>query len=284
MIVTGFVALFATAFATMAAVPALFVLGSPGSHDPARCSLRGPSGQLQILERPSRLHWFGTDQQGCDLFARTIYAARISIGIAIIAVVVATFVGCILGGVAGFVGGRVDAVLTRSVEVFSGLPPVVFAVLVLSSQRGERSLALVASVLGVLGFPTVAKVVRVAVMECRGRDFVEAAEAGGASRARILLRHIGPNVAPTVMALASLGVGPAIASETTLAFLGLSVAQPAAGWGVLVAEGRNHLADRPHLLLIPVTFLVLAAFSFVLLGDLFDGRSRRSLSHGPPVT
>ena len=154
------------------------------------------------------------------------------------------------------------------------LPRVVFAGLVLSTRTGGRSLPLVAGVLGLIGAPMIAKVIRTAVLEIREREFVDAARASGASNARILVRHIGPNVAPTIVVLASLGVGPAIAAETTLAFLGLSVDPPAAGWGVLVAEGRNHLADRPTLLLFPTAFLVLVALTFVLLGDQVSSRRR----------
>ena len=182
--------------------------------------------------------------------------------------------GTWLGGTAGYFDGRVDTIVTRLVELFAGLPPVVFAALALSTRTGGRSLPLVGGVLGLIGAPMIAKVIRTAVMEIREREFVEAARASGASNAHILVRHIGPNVTPTIVVLASLGIGPAIAAETILAFLGLSVDPPATGWGVLVAEGRNHLADRPTLLLFPAAFLVLVALAFVLLGDQLSSRRR----------
>lgn len=269
-----FVRVAAALFVLMAITPALFVVFSPASHDPSRCILRDVDGRLQFLLHPSAAHWFGTDQQGCDLYARTVHAARVSIGIALVTVTLSIALGALLGGTAGYFGGRVDAIVTRLVELFAGLPPVVFAVLVLSTRTGGRSLPLVAGVLGLIGAPMIAKVIRTAVLEIREREFVDAARASGASNARILVRHIGPNVAPTIVVLASLGVGPAIAAETTLAFLGLSVDPPAAGWGVLVAEGRNHLADRPTLLLFPAAFLVLVALTFVLLGDQVSSRRR----------
>lgn len=258
----------------MAVAPGLFLLGTPSNHDPARCALRGADGTLQYLLTPSGKHWFGTDEQGCDMLARTVHAARISLGIAAMAIVTATVVGTVLGAVAGFARGWLDALITRSVEMFAGIPPIVFAVLVLSTRADDRPLWFVSVVLASVAVPSTAKIVRTAVLEVGGREYIEAAQASGAQPRRVLARHIGPNVAPVVLTYAFLGVGPAIGAETTLAFLGLSVDPPAAGWGVLVAEGLVHLRDRPNLLLIPGAFLIVTTLTFVTLGDLMERRLR----------
>ena len=264
---TGMVPLgFAALFALMAGAPGLFTLPSPATHDPGRCSIRRGDGRFQDLLSPSRQHWFGTDTQGCDVFARVVHGARVSVTIGIGAVLIASVVGALVGGLAALAGGRVDGLASRVIDTTLGIPPIVLAILLLST-RDHRTLGLVTVVIGSLGVPAAARIARASCMEILHRTFIESARASGASPARVLLRHVVPNAAPSMLAFASLSVGPAIAVESTAAFLGLSVDPPAAGWGVQVAEGRLRLFDHPYLLLLPMFFLVAATLTFVALGD-----------------
>lgn len=224
------------AFVTMAVVPGLFVTPSPATHDPARCGIRGRDGRFQDLLSPSKAHWFGTDEQGCDLFARVVHGAHISVVIGIGAVQLSTMLGMLVGGISGFAGGRIDALLGRIVDTALGVPPIVVALLILST-RSHRSLLLLVLVIGLLGAPFAARIVRVAVVEIRAREYIEAARATGASSWRVLWRHIGPNALPPLLTFAFVSIGPATGVETAIAFLGLSVDPRAAGWGVLVAKG-----------------------------------------------
>jgi oligopeptide transport system permease protein len=265
-------ALITAAVVVMAAAPSWIAARSPAGASPTACRLRNTDGTVRVLVPPSRQHWFGTDELGCDLFARTVHGARISVGIAIVGVLVATLAGTIIGAVSGFTGGRTDTVLTGSMNVFAGIPWVVLAVLVLSATAAERSVGLVAFTLGAIAVPSAARIIRGAVIDQRERDYVEAAIACGARPIRVLRRHIGPNIRSVVVTFATVSVGPAIAAETTLAFLGLSVRPPQAGWGVLVAEGRNHLDDAPHVLAIPAAFVVIVALAVAVLTDRRPGR------------
>ena len=256
-------------FTAMAIVPQLFVAPSPATHDPTECRLRDPGGEFQDRLRPSRQHWFGTDIQGCDYYARVIYGARVSIIIGIGVIMLAGVLGLLLGGIAGFYGGAADLAISRFVDILFAMPFLVVAILFLNAiaTPGTRNLGHVLLVLGVFGWPTLSRLFRASVIQARNQDYVEAARALGASNWRILVRHIFPNaVAPTIV-YSTIAVGGVIAAEATLSFLGVGLQLPAISWGLMISVAQTRLLTDPHLLFFPGVGLSLTVLGFLLLGD-----------------
>ena len=256
-------------FTLMAIGPAVVVAPSPATHDPLECGLRAADGTFQDRLRPSSEHWFGTDLQGCDYFARVIHGARVSIVIGIGVVSLAGLIGLVLGGVAGFYGGWFDNLISRFVDVLFAIPFLVAAILFLNviATQGERNLGHVLLVLGVFGWPTLSRLFRASVIQAKAEDYVEAARAVGASNRRILVRHILPNAIAPVIVYATIAIGGVIAAEATLSFLGVGLTLPAISWGLMINAAQTRIITDPHLLLFPGIFLSLTVLGFLLLGD-----------------
>ncbi len=258
-----------TLFTVMAIVPQVFVAPSPATHDPTDCRLRDDAGEFQDRLRPSREHWFGTDMQGCDYYARVIYGARVSIIIGLGVTILAGILGVILGGISGFYGGATDQAISRFVDILFAMPFLVIAILFLNAiaTPGTRNLGHVLLVLGVFGWPTLSRIFRASVIQARGQDYVEAARALGASNGRILVRHVFPNaIAPTIV-YATIAIGGVIAAEATLSFLGVGLQLPAISWGLMINTAQTRLLTDPHLLFFPGLALSLTVLGFLLLGD-----------------
>lgn len=256
-------------FSVMAAAPQVFVAPSPGTHDPRDCGLRADDGTYQDRLRPSKEHWFGTDLQGCDYYARVIYGARVSIIIGIGVTALAGLIGLTLGGIAGFYGGWFDNLISRFVDVLFAIPFLVAAILFLNviASDGNRGIPHLLLVLGVFGWPTLSRLFRGSVIQAKTQDYVEAARAVGASNFRILIRHILPNaIAPTIV-YATIAIGGVIAAEATLSFLGVGLQLPAISWGLMINNAQTRIITDPHLLLFPGIFLSLTVLGFLLLGD-----------------
>jgi oligopeptide transport system permease protein len=256
-------------FTLMAAFPQLFVAPSPATHDPLNCSLRNPvTGEYQDLLRPSSQHWFGTDMQGCDYYARVVYGARVSIIVGLGSTVVLFVIGLTLGGISGFYGGWVDNLINRIVDVLFAFPFIVAAILILSAIAGDhRNVWDVLLVIGIFSWPTVSRILRGSVIQAKSNEYVEAARALGASKMRILFRHILPNaIAPTIV-YTVIGIGQIIAAEATLSFLGVGLTLPAISWGLMISGAQTRILTVPHLLVFPGLFLSLTVLGFLLLGD-----------------
>jgi ABC-type dipeptide/oligopeptide/nickel transport system permease subunit len=253
-------------FTVMAVAPGLFT-----RTDPRACNLS------QSLLRPSAQHWFGSDLQGCDYYARVIHGARVSMTIGISTVAGTLLVAVVLGTLAGFYGGGVDTVIGRLTDVWFALPTFLGALVVLSvlGGNGLRQLTLV---LVLFGWPTMTRLMRSAVLSVREMEYVTAARALGASDLRLMVRHVLPNALAPVVVYGAIRVGIVIAAEATLSFLGLGLQLPAISWGLMIASAQPRLLSAPHLLLFPGLFLSLTVLAFVLLGDAlrdaFDPRLR----------
>ncbi|WP_110968704.1 ABC transporter permease [Pseudomonas huaxiensis] len=245
-------------FTLLAAVlPGLFTSVDPYATQPA----------AKLLP-PSATHWFGTDELGRDLYTRVLYGSRLSVLAALLAVGLALVVGLGLGIVSGFIGGRLDAVIMRVVDVLLALPGLLLA-LAMVTAIGFGTVP-VAIAVGVGIIPGFARTTRAEVLRIKTLPYVEAARLGGASWGRTLLRHVLPNAWGPVAVLATLDVGAAILATAGLSFLGFGAAPPAAEWGTLIANGRHFLITAPWVSLLPGLFLVLVVFSLNHIARTFE--------------
>lgn len=210
-------------------------------------------------------HPLGTDNLGRDYLTRLLYGARISLLIGIAAALVSGVIGTALGIAAGYFGGRTDLVVTFLVSVRLSMPVVLAALAVVSLIGG--SLTVVIAVIGLLNWDRFAVVMRSATLQVRGLDYVIAARSVGCSNARILLSEILPNIASQLIVVATLEMAHAILLEAALSFLGLGVRPPLPSWGLMVAEGKNHLLFEPWLVAIPGSALFLLLLAINLVGD-----------------
>ena len=240
-------------------------------YDPAHIDLPNR------LTGPSVAHWFGTDELGRDLLSRVIYGARLSMLVGSCVVAASLTLGLLFGSIAGYYGGITDRLLNVVVmNAFMSFPGILLAIaFVAFLGPGVFNLIFALSLGGWVGY---ARLVRAQVLAVREREFVEAARALGASDARIIVRHILPNIIQPVIVQAAIGMAGAILAEGTMSFLGLGVPPPAASWGSMLNAARSYLFDSPHVVLFPAAAVMLAVLSFNFIGDglrdYLDPRSR----------
>lgn len=218
------------------------------------------------LTGPAWNHPFGTDELGRDIFSRVLLGTRVSMRVGASVVLLSAVFGVLIGGAAGFIGGRFDTFLTVIViDSFLAFPGFLLAIaLVAFLGPGIDRLILALVVMGWVGF---ARLARGQVLKVKTLDFVEAARALGASRLRIFLLHVLPNIIQPVLVQVSVGMAVAILAEASLSFLGLGIAPPTPSWGAMLSEARNHLFDAPHMVVFPSVVLGITVLSFNFLGD-----------------
>ncbi|MFE9258989.1 ABC transporter permease [Streptomyces sp. NPDC006879] len=246
---------------TMALFPGLFTSASPRYADLAKHYLQQPNWGHLFAE-----DWFGYDGQGRSIYARVIYGARASIMVGVIVTLAVTITGGIVGMLAGYFGGWVDTLLSRLTDVFFGVPFILGAMVVLTSFT-ERSIWVVIGSIAFLGWTQIARVARGSVITIKQADYVQAAKALGASTSRILLKHILPNAVAPVIVVATIALGGYIATEATLSFLGIGLAEPAVSWGVDISSGAEQLRNAPFVLIIPSVMVSITVLAFIMLGD-----------------
>jgi peptide/nickel transport system permease protein len=223
---------------------------------------------MDMLERrapASLVHWLGTDGLGRDELARLIHGARISLTVGLCAPVIGISIGGALGILAGYFRGRFETLVVGSMDVLLAFPPLILA-LAVTAYLGQ-SLVNLTCILGVLGIPAFMRVARAATLTLARREFVIAAQALGATHARILLRELLPNVLLPLLAFFLLGVAVIIVAEGALSFLGLGVPPPISSWGSMIGEGRESLEVAPRLAFLPAIAMFLTVLSFNLVGD-----------------
>ncbi len=216
------------------------------------------------LEPPSSTHWMGTDENGRDLFVRTLIGARVSLAVGIVATIVSLIIGVTWGAVAGYFGGRVDNVMMRIVDILYSLP-FIFFVIILMVVFGN-SLWLMFVAIGAIEWLTMARIVRGQTLSLKEKEFVEAAKAIGVSPLKIVARHIVPNLVGPVVIYVTLTIPYAILAESFLSFLGLGVQEPLTSWGVLISEGAN-APSAPWTLLFPAGLMATTLLCFNFIGD-----------------
>ncbi|ASW92758.1 peptide ABC transporter permease [Mycobacterium marseillense] len=239
----------------VALFPALFTTVDPTYADPS-----------QSLLPASRAHWFGTDLQGHDVYARTVYGARASVTVGLGAAAIVFVVGGALGALAGFYGGWIDAVVSRVTDVFFGLP-LLLAAVVLMQVLHHRTVWTVIAILALFGWPQVARIARGAVLAVRGSDYVLAAKALGMSRFQILLRHALPNALGPVIAVATIALGLFIVTEATLSYLGVGLPTSVVSWGGDINLAQARLRAGSPILFYPAGALALTVLAFMMMGD-----------------
>ncbi len=244
------------------------------SSDPYTMKLEEP-----FLPLGSPGHPLGTDNFGRDMLARLAYGARISLLIGIVVVSVAAVLGTVLGLLAGYYGGWADFAVMRLVEVFHSFPFLILVIAVMAILG--PSIFNVMWVLGVVSWPSYARIVRAQVLSLKSQDFVSAARATGCGDARIIFRHILPNTLTPIIVQATLGIPGAILSSASLGFLGFGVQPPTPEWGSMVSEGKDFIMLNSNLIIWPglCIFLVVLSFNFIgdALRDTLDPRLAREL-------
>jgi len=218
-----------------------------------------------VRKAPSAAHWFGTDEVGRDLLSRVIWGARASLSAGLVAVVIAVAIGLPLGMVAGYLGGWVDMVIGRLTDAMLAIPFLILAIALAAFLGPSLQNAMIA--IGVTATPLFVRLARGQVLQARAEDWVEAARSVGNPRARILVRHILPNILPPVLVQATLTIASAIIAEASLSFLGLGQQPPAPSWGSMLNTAQRFLTQAPWMALFPGAAIFLTVLAFNLFGD-----------------
>lgn len=220
---------------------------------------------VQALQGPSSAHWLGTDHFGRDTLTRIMFGGRTSLQITAAAVVIAASVGVLLGLVAGYYRGRVDGLIMRSVDVILAFPGILLALVIVTILTpGVPS---VVAAVGVAGIPHFARVARGSTLTVASTQYVEAARVGGCSDARIIQRHILPNIMAPVTVLLTIAAGTSLLTAAALSFLGLGPQPPTPEWGAMLTIGRDYLRVAPWLMVFPGLVISLTVLAVNLLGD-----------------
>jgi len=228
-------------------------------HDPTKQFL------AHRMLAPGEGYLLGTDHLGRCVFSRLVFGARVTLQVGLIVVGITSGVGVLLGAIAGYKGGWVDEIIMRSVDALLALPGIIMA-LVVAGILGP-SLFSVMFAISLIGWTSYARVVRGAVLSVKEREFVEAARSLGAGDARILFRHILPNIMAPVIVMATLGMAHVILAAAALSFLGLGMQPPHAEWGSMLNAGRPFMRTAPHLTVFPGLAIMTAVLAFNFLGD-----------------
>lgn len=213
-------------------------------------------------------HWLGVEPvTGRDLYARVLHGAQVSLLIAFAATAIVVIAGVAAGMAAGYFGGRIDAVLCRLMDLTMSFPSLIFMIAMLSVARDVNRIVLMTLVIGLFGWPGIARVVRGQTLSLKHREYVDAARVGGAGPWRILSRDILPGVAGPVIAYTTLIIPGMIATEAALSYLGVGVRPPTPSWGQMIADSVSYYDTDPMYFVIPSTCLFLTVLAFTLLGD-----------------
>jgi oligopeptide transport system permease protein len=236
--------------------------------------------EKRILETPGYAHWMGTDGLGRDLLTRVLYGARVSMTVGVGTGIIALVIGTIYGLISGFKGGAVDQLMMRFVDIFYGLPDML--IFILLSLLFGRNIGGLLAALGLVSWVRFARIARGQVLQAKEFLFVEGARAMGASRRRLVLRHILPNITGPIIVTLTFSIPSAILAESTLSFIGIGINDPysswGTSWGTLAQDGWRAMRTYPHVLFFPAgaIFLTILAFNFLGNGlrDWLDPKGR----------
>jgi peptide/nickel transport system permease protein len=228
-------------------------------HDPLEQDV------LDRLKPPSADHWLGTDYFGRDTLSRLLYGARVSLVIGISATLIAMAIGSTIGMMAGWRGGQFDAVAMQAMDMLLAFPSLVLG-LIIVAMLGPSMPNIVAAI-ALTSIPTFARIARAPTIVMKGRDFVEAGRSLGFSDARLLGRHVLPNIFPEILVMGTLWLANSIRTEASLAFIGLGLKPPTPTWGGMIREGFDNILDSAWLAMAPSVAILVVVFALNLLGD-----------------
>lgn len=220
---------------------------------------------LQMLQKPSAAHPFGTDHMGRDVMARVFYGARYSILIGLGAVALSTVVALVIGSIAGYYGGKFDNLLMRLVDIFMVIPALLIVMIIVSVLGVSLPNLIVGLSIGAI--PAATRQVRAAILPVRNSEFVESAKAIGVPDWRIIVTHVIPNSMSTIIVNTTMRIGSTIVSAAGYSFLGLGVPTPMPEWGAMLSDARSLMLDYPYLVLFPGLAILITAMSINLIGD-----------------
>jgi peptide/nickel transport system permease protein len=228
-------------------------------HDPNELDLS------KRFEPPNRINWMGTDEIGRDVLTRLLYGSRISLGIGVLAAIVAISLGGLMGAVGGYFGGFIDDTLNAITNTLMAVPTIFLLILLAAFFRPTP--AMIAIIVGAVGWMGVARLIRGGVLSVKARDYILAAQVVGADDRRIILRHILPNVSSTIIVILYIDIAGAILAESALSFLGLGVQPPDASWGNMLQKSLNYLFRAPFLIFPPGLAIFVTVLCLYVLGD-----------------
>ncbi|GAB3564280.1 ABC transporter permease [Spelaeicoccus albus] len=231
------------------------------SADPTYCTLDNTLGA------PRSGHPLGFNQQGCDIFARVIYGTRASVAVGILTTLAVVIIGGVVGAVSGFLGGWVDAVLSRLIDIFFAVPFILGAIVLMQLFRDHAGIWSMAAVLAAFAWTQIARIMRGAVISMKNSDFVTASTAIGTSSMKNLVRHVVPNAIAPVIVTATVSLGIYIVAEATLSYLGLGLPTSIVSWGADIAAAQDLIRTNPEALFYPAAALAITVLSFIMLGD-----------------
>ena len=219
----------------------------------------------ESLQGPSAAHWFGTDMQDRDILCRVLVGTQITLTVGLLAVAISLTIGVLFGSIAGYKGGKWDTVIMRIMDVMLSIPSILLAIAIMAALGPGIEKAIVA--IGLVSIPEYARIVRSEILSIKENDYVAAARVIGDSNVAIVFKHVLPNVLPSIIVRATLGISTAILDAAALGFLGLGVQPPDAEWGDMLGRGRNELFRAPWLMIFPGLAITLTVLAFNLLGD-----------------
>ena len=224
------------------------------------------TGELsQSLQSPSAAHFFGTDEQGRDIFSRVIDGTSVSLRVGVIAVAISLSIGTFFGAMCGYFGGKIDMILMRIMDIILAFPSMLLAIAFMSALGKGIDKAVIA--ISIVTIPEYARIVRGCVLSLKESEYVEAAKVIGNNDFTIIFKHILPNILSPIIVRATLGISSAILDTAALGFLGLGVQPPLAEWGTMLGSGRNYFNNAPFIILFPGLAITITVLAFNLLGD-----------------
>lgn len=218
-----------------------------------------------MLKPPSPEHLFGTDEYGRDILSRIIYGCRVSLSVGVVSQIIALVIGFFAGVCAGYFGGKIDAVISFVIQVFSSFPFLLFAIVIMYAL-GQGLVNLYVA-LGLLGWASTARLVRGDVMRLKGSEYIQSCILSGGKSWRIIMRHLLPNCVSTLIVTTTLGIPSAIMSEASLSFLGLGVQPPMSSWGQMINAAQPYIQSSTYYSVIPGIAIIITVMAFNLLGD-----------------
>jgi len=217
------------------------------------------------LQGPSADHWLGTDHFGRDIFSRIIHGTGITLLVGFFAVALGATLGVFLGIIAGYYGGRTDSIIMRLMDILLAFPGILLALAIVTILGG--SLVNVIIAVAISSIPIFARIVRGSTLSVKKLEYIDAMKALGASDARIIFKHIFPNITSPIIVQATLSIATSIISASGLSFLGLGAQPPTPEWGAMLSDGRNYLYNAPHVAIFPGLAIVAVVLAFNMLGD-----------------